>query len=34
MIKRDITHYNVYAEIIETFNELECVYQENVDLLN
>jgi len=33
IVKRDITNYNLYGEIIETFNELKCVYEKDVDLL-
>ena len=33
IVKRDITNYNLYAEIIETFNELKYAYEKDVDLL-
>ena len=33
IVKWDITNYNLYAEIIETFNELKYAYEKDVDLL-
>ena len=33
IIKRDITYYNLFIEILENFQELKFIYEKNIDLL-